>query len=207
MTVERQSPQSQSWNAWVLSETAKRTKLVAYCFFNIHTIAFDLPPKMLPSELSVDLPCSEIQWKEATETSWRGSFISSTSSQDFEQTFEFLFQEAQTNRNKPFSGISTLGGFSLIHAIIQRIWLVCNARFPVCGGGFLPLAELNMFERALKTWSWCWEQDKERSIDPLSPYGPLSFTSTALLRLAYIRINMGLGPTRSLNTWNPALIA
>ena len=207
LTVERQNPQSQSWNAWILSETAKRTKLVAYCFFNIHTIVFDLPPMMLPGELNLDLPCSERQWKEATETSWRGSFISSISSQDFEQTFEFLFQEDQASRNKPCSGVSTLGGFALIHAIIQRIWLVRNARFPVCGGGFLPLAELNMFEQALKTWSWCWEQDKERSIDPLSPHGPLSFTSTALLRLAYIRINMDLGPTRSLNTWNPTLIA
>ncbi|KAE8385882.1 hypothetical protein BDV23DRAFT_187786 [Aspergillus alliaceus] len=64
-----------------------------------------------------------------------------------------------------------------------------------------------MFERALKAWSGHWEHDKERSTFPLSPRGPLSFTSTALLRLAYVRINLDFGPAVSLNTWGPVFIA
>ena len=44
-------------------------------------------------------------------------------------------------------------------------------------------------------------------MDPLSPYGPVAFNSVALLRLAYIRLNMDLGPVRSLGSWDPALIA
>ncbi|KAB8229027.1 uncharacterized protein BDW43DRAFT_315363 [Aspergillus alliaceus] len=63
-----------------------------------------------------------------------------------------------------------------------------------------------MFERALKAWSGHWEHD-ERSTFPLSPRGPLSFTSTALLRLAYVRINLDFSPAVSLNTWGPVFIA
>ena len=44
-------------------------------------------------------------------------------------------------------------------------------------------------------------------MDPLSPHGPLSFTSTTLMRLAHIRINIDLGPARSLGTWDPNIIA
>lgn len=201
------SLEPQNWSSWINSEVSKRTKMVAFCMFNIHTILFDLPPMMLSSELKLDLPCSERQWKAENESAWLKSLDSGNPSQGFQETFEQLFEEDQALESNALNGFSSLGGFILIHAIVQRIWLVRNTHFPSNRGrGFHP-DEINKFERALKSWSWCWEHDQERSIDPLGPHGPLSFTSTTLLRLAYIRINMDLGPERSLNTWNPNLIA
>lgn len=203
----------QSWQSWVQMEMLKRTKLVAFCFFNIHTIAFDLPPLIFSSELDVYLPFPEQQWKAENKRAWQKALDSADPPEPFQGTLEKLFDDPRHSGGGPWdnsiSSFSPLGGFSLIHAIIQRIWLVHNSRFPgVRGRGEgLSNEEMSVFERALKTWSLCWEHGPERSIDPMSPHGPLSFTSTALLRLAYIRINLDLGPTRSLTTWNPSLVA
>ncbi|KAH7109783.1 hypothetical protein EDB81DRAFT_736447 [Dactylonectria macrodidyma] len=197
-----------NWRDWVKYESLKRTKLVVFCFFNIHTIVFDMPPMMLSGELHSDLPCSENEWKAASETPWREVSNRLTPPQDFQTAFEQLFiPSGDESYSISSGGFSSLGGFVLIHAVIQRIWLVRNATLPDQQCQQLSLDRMNSFERALKAWSICWESNDESSMDPLSPNGPLSFTSTALLRLAYIRINMDLGPVRSLSTWDPELIA
>ncbi|GAD93180.1 C2H2 transcription factor [Paecilomyces variotii No. 5] len=202
-----EKPDASGWEAWIFSETVKRTQLVAFSLFNIHTIVFDLPPMMLPEDVDIELPCSEKEWKADSESVWAKS-RTKQSSMSFRESLEVLF------KYRPDAGLprpprfSSLGGFALIHAIIQRIWLFRHTQFSrqrKYGG--LTLSDISLFERALKNWSNCWESDLERSIDPLSPHGPLSFTSTALLRLAYIRLNMDLGPARSLSTWNADLIA
>ncbi|KAK1495528.1 AmdA [Colletotrichum cuscutae] len=46
-------------------------------------------------------------------------------------------------------------------------------------------------EAALRAWQQSWEATYESTTDPSSPQGPLGFNSTALLRLAYIRLNVG----------------
>ncbi|KAL2840043.1 hypothetical protein BJY01DRAFT_250170 [Aspergillus pseudoustus] len=197
----------ENWHEWVQVETVRRTRLVVFCFFNLHTIVFDLPPMMLASELNLQLPCSEQEWKASSQGAWQKARNPNDQPPNFQAAFEGLFTDAKSPDYRMLAQFSALGGCILIHGIIQRIWLVRNTWSPGARDAGLPLANIEMFERALKAWSCYWEQDKERSIDPLSPHGPLSFTSTALLRLAYIRINMDLGPARALNTWDPHLIA
>ncbi|KAH6985249.1 C2H2 transcription factor [Ilyonectria destructans] len=205
---DRRKSSPPNWRDWVKYESLKRTKLVIFCFFNIHTIVFDMPPMMLSGELYSDLPCSENEWKAASETLWRESSDLLAPPQDFQAAFEQLFiPTGHESYSMASGGFSSLGGFVLIHAVIQRIWLVRNATLPYQQCQQLSLERMNSFERALKAWSICWESNYESSMDPLNPNGPLSFTSTALLRLAYIRINMDLGPVRSLGTWDPDLIA
>lgn len=156
---------------------------------------------MLSGELHSDLPCSENEWKAASKTLWREVSDRLTPPQDFQTAFEQLFIPSGDESYSIFSGdFSSLGGFVLIHAVIQRIWLVRNATLPDQEFQQLSLERMNLFEKALKAWSICWESNEECSMDPLNPNEPLSFTSTALLRLAYIRINMDLFPVRSLNT-------
>lgn len=199
----------QGWAAWTRMEGMKRTLLVIYCFFNIHTILFDLPPMMLPSELKVDLPCSEREWKASNESEWCDVLEEvGSSDQGFQEAYTSLFA-SPIDTILDNKGFSALGGYSLIHAIIQQIWLVRNGRMPVYGQGRNVLSddEMHVFERALKRWTGLWERNRESSMDPLSPHGPLTFTSTALLRLAYIRLNMDLGPARSLNSWDPNIVA
>ncbi|EXJ67852.1 uncharacterized protein A1O5_09198 [Cladophialophora psammophila CBS 110553] len=204
---------SEEWREWVRFETIKRTLLVVFCFFNIHTILFDLPPMMLASGLRLDLPCSEKEWKAANELDWREARAESRSPrQDFQDAFSCLFAnpgEWNGSTQMITKGFSALGGCALIHAVIQHIWLARNARLPVVQEDSSSLSdeEMNVFERALKRWAMYWERDQESSMDPLSPHGPVTFTSTALLRLAYIRLNMDLGPVRSLSSWDPFTVA
>ncbi|OAL36292.1 hypothetical protein AYO20_04450 [Fonsecaea nubica] len=212
ITRAREQP-TEDWREWVRFETIKRTHLVVFCFFNIHTILFDLPPMILASGLRLELPCSEKEWKASNELEWREARAGSRSTrQDFQTEFSCLFSdlgERNGSTQAVARGFSALGGCALIHAVIQQIWLARNARLPIVHDDSSGLAdeEMNVFERALKRWARYWERDQESSMDPLSPHGPVTFTSTALLRLAYIRLNMDLGPVRSLSSWDPSMIA
>ncbi|KAI3392685.1 hypothetical protein diail_5285 [Diaporthe ilicicola] len=200
-----------TWAEWIQYETFKRTRLVIFCFFNIQTIVSDAPPLMLADQLRQDLPCTENEWKATSEQDWLASHDDCTTQEDFKVVLERLFElpdSGQYGGPSVTARFSSLGGCVLIHAIIQRIWLVRHSGFH---GGLtnqqLSPEMMNTFERALKCWSSCWESGRESSMDPLSPHGPLSFTSTALLRIAYIRINMDTGPIRSLGSWDAKTVA
>lgn len=202
-----------NWESWIRYENLKRMLFVAFCFLNIHTIVFDIPPMMLAGEMRLDLPCSEREWRADNEKEWREARdTTGQPCQDFQEAFRGLFANIneQSELFKMNSmGFSSLGGCALIHAVIQQIWLVRNSRLPAKqpSRGDLLIDEMNTFERALKRWAIHWERNQESSMDPLSPHGPVAFTSTALLRLAYIRVNLDLGPIRCLSSWDPYLIA
>lgn len=200
-----------TWADWIQYETLKRTRLVVFCFFNIYTIVSDAPPMMLADQLRQDLPCTENEWRATSEQEWLASHDDCTTQEDFKVILERLFEppgSGQSNGSSVKARFSSMGGCVLIHAIIQRIWLVRNSDFH---GGLanqqLSPEMMRTFEIALKNWSSCWESGRESSMDPLSPHGPLSFTSIALLRIAYIRINMNMGPIRSLGSWDANIIA
>lgn len=208
-----ESPPPDDWEGWICHENLKRILFVAFCFLNIHTIAFDVPPLILVSDLSLDLPCSEREWRAENAIDWKATRdTAGQPRQDFRAAFACLFVDgsAQSQQSKlSHRGFSSLGGCALVHALIQQIWLVRNARLPHLRGLGIGLSqeEMGTFEAALTRWAVYWERNQESSMDPLSPYGPVAFTSVALLRLAYIRLNLDLGPIRCLGSWDPQLIA
>lgn len=59
----------------------------------------------------------------------------------------------------------------------------------------------------MRRWTSTWQLAPESSLDPLNPNGPIPFTSTALLGLAYTRLQLDLGPCRALITRDPRQIA
>lgn len=61
--------------------------------------------------------------------------------------------------------------------------------------------------RALRSWTSVWQQAPESSLDPHNANGPIPFTSSALLGLAYVRLSLNLGPYRRLETRDPTTIA
>lgn len=200
------------WESWIHYENIKRILFVAFCFLNMHTIVFDFPPVMWANEVSVDLPSCEKEWRAKSEEEWKNIRKTVTQAEpSFREAFRGLFssitetyEKLKTNQ----SSFSSLGGCALIHALIQQIWLVRNVRLPLQRSeDSLSADQMSAFENALRNWAIYWEQNQESSMDPLSPYGPIAFTSTALMRLAYIRLNMNLGPIRYLSSWNPRLIA
>lgn len=200
------------WESWIRYENIKRILFVAFCFLNMHTIVFDLPPLMWANEVDVDLPSCEKEWRAQSEEEWE-SIRKTVAHADpnFRDTFRGLFSgitEAHERLKMNHSNFSSLGGCALIHALIQQIWLVRNVRLPLQRPeDRLSADQMSAFENALRNWAVLWEQNQESSMDPLSPHGPIAFTSTALMRLAYIRLNMNLGPIRYLSSWNPRLIA
>lgn len=52
-----------------------------------------------------------------------------------------------------------------------------------------------------------WQQAPESMLDPNNENGPVPFTSSALLAVAYIRMSLNLGSFRHLDTRDPNIIA
>jgi hypothetical protein len=61
--------------------------------------------------------------------------------------------------------------------------------------------------QGLQSWTSGWQLASESSLDPNNENGPIPFTSSSLLALAYVRIYLHLGPYRRLETRDPQQIA
>lgn len=69
------------------------------------------------------------------------------------------------------------------------------------------MADPSVNRRGLRGWTSNWQQGQESSLDPNNENGPIPFTSSSLLGLAYVRIYLNLGPYRQLETRDPVRIA
>jgi hypothetical protein len=196
------------WEDWIYSESHRRTRCIAYCWFNLYSIAYDTAPVMLTSEMKIDLPQSAEMWRTASAADWQSMQEKSpVISVSFQSALSALFA-APTYDN--MQSVSSLGTYVLIHAIIQQIYLAREASRTtrlLTGASNLRSEEIDMFQRALKTWQVDWERSPESSLDPTNPHGPVPFSASALLRLAYLRLHCDLGPHRELATREPQLIA
>lgn len=200
-----------SWVDWIEYEGKKRTKFIVYCFFNLHSLVFDIPPMIFNRKIDMELPCMEAEWKAPDAQAWIEARGAHRPEQKFLSALSSLFKGEGGNRTDR-QRFSSLGSYVLIHALIQHIWLTQELRRSQSvaspdENGHLRPTDIASVEHALKCWQCNWEFNPESSVDPLSPYGPLSFNSTALLRLAYIRINIDTGPICSLGSCNPTEIA
>lgn len=198
-----------TWEEWIQSEGEKRTKFIAYCFFNLHCVAYDMPPLLLTSEIRMTLPYSAKEWKAENARQWRE--LRRTTHQA-EITFHdalarLFFKGPPTSNTAP---ISSLGNYVLIHALVQQIYFVrqtSSRTSPETANNSLRPTDIDELGQALRSWQSGWERTPESSLDPSNPNGPVAFNSTALLRLAYIRLHSDLGPCRRLETRDPIRIA
>ncbi|CAK7202835.1 hypothetical protein SEUCBS139899_005562 [Sporothrix eucalyptigena] len=191
-----------TWKAWARKESTLRTKYIVFCFFNLHCIVYDIPPLILNSEIHMRLPCSTAAFKAPTATQWRAT--AQPQPLPFQDAVRRLFSV-----DPPRSpGHSALGNYVLIHAIVQHIFFVRqSARCRFDAASELTTDEAGPLDQAVRNWQAGWKHSPESSVDPLDPNGPVAFNSTALLRLAYIRLNMDTGPGRALGTRDPVQIA
>ncbi|KAI9808854.1 MAG: hypothetical protein M1827_007177 [Pycnora praestabilis] len=198
-----------TWESWIEFEGIKRTKFIIFCFFNLHSIVFDIPPMILNGEIGMTLPCTQMEWKAPNAAAWCEIRRLRRPEPKFQDAFQGLFGDRATI-SEGAASFSSLGGYILIHALIQHVWLLQQlGRCQPGSKGALLMTEATLLEleNALKSWQYSWTRNPESSVDPLSPHGPLSSNSSALLRLAYIRINIDTGPARSLGSWDPFQIA
>ncbi|KAL3446266.1 hypothetical protein BJX65DRAFT_133826 [Aspergillus insuetus] len=196
-----------NWEEWVRRECSRRTKLIVYCFFNLHSIMYNIPPLILNAELKLNMPYSHDVWKATNAVQWRRLLRSRPGSEvSFQEAFTKLFLKSNITSTAP---ISPLGNYILIHALIQQIFFarqLCLSA-PNLHGTSLRPDDLNVLDNSLSSWKALWKRTPESSIDPQNPAGPIAFTSTALLGLAYIRLHVDLGPCRRLVSQDPVQIA
>lgn len=202
--VDWRSSTEPSWEAWIRYEGAKRTLFTVFCFFVFHTIVYNTPPAMLNGELKMNLPCQEVHWRCPTAAVWSEARCSDGTEVLFQDAFSRLFSDG---RDDATNAVSSFSNYILILALIQHIFLVRQLSKGKPGTENLPQAEISTLERALRNWQDGWERNPESSLDPQDPSGPLAFTSTALLRIAYVRLSIDIGPWRSLETKDPERIA
>ena len=203
-----QIPETISWDEWIRQEGNRRTKFIVYCFSNLHSIMYNIPPLILNAELKLNMPCSHDVWKANSAVQWRRLYQVRYGSQiPFQEAFANLFtKSAVPTVSTP---ISPLGNYILIHALIEQIFFarqLCLCA-PNMQGSSLRQEDLNVLDNSLTAWKALWKRTPESSIDPQNPAGPIAFTSTALLGLAYIRLHVDLGPCRHLISQDPIQIA
>ena len=202
------SPEPASWEEWIRGEGNRRTKHIVYCFFNLHSIMYNIPPLLLNSELHLNMPCSPDVWKANNAVQWRRAHRArSGTGVSFQEAFAKLFVKSGISSSS--APISPLGNYILIHALIQQIFFarqLCLSA-PTMQGTSLRQEDLSILDHSLHSWKALWKRSPESSIDPQNPAGPIAFTSTALLGLAYIRLHVDLGPCRHLITQDPFQIA
>jgi len=192
------------WADWIRRETVKRTKFIVYGFSNLHCIVYNIPPFMLTSEVKLPLPCNVAEFKASTEASWKEARKKSAPEVLFQDALKRLF----TKQGRDVTEYnSSSGNYALVHALIQHVFFlrqVARCRFE--GPGDLSTEDISSLENALRNWQIGWRQNPESSLNPMNQNGPVAFNSTALLRLAYIRLYVDTAG-RALETRDPVLIA
>jgi hypothetical protein len=198
---------SAMWDQWVQLESARRTKLVAFCYINVHSIAYNVHPILWSSELHLRLPCCTPQWQASSASQW--SALRREGKQDqmlFQQALSVLLQDPTgTESVQPIP--SPIGNYILLHALLQRIHVVRELSFPMTSHTKISTSELQTISRALRSWTSLWQQTPESILDPNNESGPIPFTSSALLVVAYVRLSFDIGQYRHLESRDPNTIA
>ncbi|QMW45760.1 hypothetical protein G4B11_009215, partial [Aspergillus flavus] len=204
--VPRHSPMQ--WHEWAEEESIRRTRFISFCFVHVHSIAYNIYPVLRSSEVHLRLPCSTKEWKATTAQEWELAQKEVGAQQlFFQDALALLLQPSRTTvLLDPIP--APLGNYILLHGLLQRIHLVSELSLPTGDQALaLPTEELNKLERALRSWTSVWQQAPESSLDPHNDNGPIPFTSSSLLGLAYVRLSLNLGPYRQLETRDPYRIA
>jgi hypothetical protein len=169
---ERPAMAPTTWEEWARAESARRTKLIIFCFFNLHSIVFNLPSPLMISDMQLRLPCGEMEWKALDVASWKKLNALSAPQPLFRDCIAALFQPRDVT--PPFS---SLGGHVLIHALLQRIFSIQRStRLQNFENEIVPGLSSSL-QQALKEWQNGWEQNPESSYSPLDRYGPIAFNS------------------------------
>lgn len=125
--VEHGSPTEQSWIEWASFEAERRTKYLAFCFLNIHTLIYNRPPALLAREVQLRLPCPTKIWEITNELEWAASRHANICNPiGFQDAFESLVTPEATRRESLPCAFSTL---TLLHGVVQRIYLLRQLSF------------------------------------------------------------------------------
>lgn len=206
MDLEKDSQQP-AWARWLHDESERRTKFTAYCFMNLHSIVYNIAPKIMNKQVGgLPLPAPESHWTATNEEEWLAA-------KQEDEALEVTFQDAYSQLFSPgatsLSSATSFGNYVLIHGLIQQIFFCRQSLidFDTYPEPSIPAETAQRLQSALRKWQKTWDNTKGASLEPVSPHGPLGFNSTALFRIALIRLHVDLGPRRQLETRDPHRLA
>lgn len=216
----------QEWYRWKSQEERKRTLFSIFVLSSLLVTAYDHQPKILNSELQMDLPCEENLWSAESPLAWNaagGIAAADERALSFVSAFSYLLQAAQRQpadrrsssgyhptfgssvplQELPVSDLkpSTFGCYVLINALHVYIW---ETRQRHQGRYWRPQETEQMHaqvEPALRAWQAAWRANPHHNLERPNPYGPLPADSIPLLDLAYVRLFVNLGRSKEA-FWN-----
>jgi hypothetical protein len=197
------------WYHWRLKEERKRTLFSVFILSSLLVTAYNHQPKILNSELHLDLPCEEDIWAAENPTVWRqlGGANGDNSRLTFADALTYLLNSNARLRSRGRSGqqsftlgeglkLSTFGCYILINALHVYIW---DTRQRHQGRQWKAQETEQLYsqvEPALQEWQAAWSSNPNHHLDHPSPCGPLPGDSIPLLDLAYIRLFVNLGRSK-----------
>jgi transcription factor-like protein len=209
LTFDQHNPPQAAWQSWVDRESTRRPKRIAFSFLHTHSLAYNVYPVLRSNEVNLRLPCSTREWKAMTPQQWLDARRDTPKEQlYFQDALSMLLKKADGGTSALDPLPTPLANYLLLHGLLQRIYIVRDLSLPVMDpSAALPAEEVDKLESGLRSWTSGWQQAPESSLDPNNESGPIPFTSSSLLGLAYARIYLHLGPYRQLETRDPISIA
>ncbi|KXH32852.1 hypothetical protein CSIM01_04345 [Colletotrichum simmondsii] len=192
---EKPTPPNQQRAEGIKLEERRRTLFAAFALLNLQSVAFDVPPLLLNREVAINLPGCASSWQAPNAEEWSALRDTYMPPRPFPEKIHMLLAGQSIHT---VTALSSFGNYVLIHGLLQQVLLTRNASEDIQAAGNCILSRdfVKRMETALRVWQESWEATYESTTDPSSSKGPLGFNSTALLRLAYIRLNVGFGPDR-----------
>lgn len=207
------------WIQWKTAEEKKRTYYAVFSMSSLLVSAYAHAPRILNSEIRLDLPCEEDLWSVENAQAWMamgGPVITQSGSLSFNAAMTYLL-EASTRQGagrgyygQPFGGSSmndqiesdiqpsTFGCYILINALHVYIWETRQRHTGRLWKTQETEAMHAQVEPALKAWQAAWKANPNHSIERPSPFGPLSADCIPLLDLAYVRLFVNLSRAKEL---------
>lgn len=136
----------EDWHSWIHTEGTRRTKLIAFAYLNVQTLAYNLPPIILNNEIELQLPCSTAEWEAHDTCAWENARKDRPRPDVyFQDAIQVLLDKSQhLDAQRALSHLSPLANFILLQALIQRICLIRQLSFPA--GAALREADLEEME-------------------------------------------------------------
>ncbi|KAL3488064.1 hypothetical protein BJX62DRAFT_240429 [Aspergillus germanicus] len=161
-------------------------------------IAFDVPAALYLED-RFGIPCHESQWTAKSAEDWASTTLGLTPVTDYCSAAAVADRLLSDEANHIPSQISTFGCHIIISCLVQRIILFRKVFPDPADEHYKPT--FSRFLRALRRWQQVWEREPSASLSPNSPHGPMLFNSTALLRLAYMRLVADYSLVRNEFSW------
>lgn len=210
------------WIKWKQIEERKRTYFAIFSMSSILVSAYAHAPRILNSEIRLDLPCEEDIWSAENAQAWAsmgGPLVAQSKGLPFNAAMTYLLEAStrqQTDRSlnsyqQPFGGDiaagsspesdirpSTFGCYVLINSLHVYIWETRQRHTGRLWKTHETEAMHAQVEPALRAWQLAWRANPNHSIERPSPFGPLSADCIPLLDLAYVRLFVNLSRSKEL---------